>query len=646
MPCLPADAVPAAEFVVRHLYRPIDVAAGSRYCAMAETAGAADDPWFWNDDNAKILELMSRPEVWRRFPQETGEILRFVRSMCRGPFVFRRVGAPLLRPLGGDGDIASFQHSLMRIRCDLGQGAVVAGLRFHDERDADNLLLGGNYVAFTYRGRRRKLPVPTGSPNRQAVCDGHLLRLRHAGEIIAAPGTRLGEISYTYAFDARSMLFEVEAALDLEPGIEVADVVLTIGHGALSYCLFNTVATDATNGAKPLYAAGLPSSRRHRAAGAAYYAIRQEHISADALAVHTLSLTPQHLAALETVVARQGQLDRVIARYEFPGRHRGGRLVAAEHKLITAGGFYDRVADYAALMRQASGTMGAQRAACDFSISYDYGATLNAFAKGFAVAAAGQAPPEADISPEELRAAFDELLSYYCELYGYRHDIRPNAIFSRELAFVVLAAATMFRATGAAEYLRRLVRLCEVLLDFELPFEDQAGGPASVFLMRRDNRDAAYFDCQSAALLALTRAAAIVEDPAFAAAIERGLAAYGLVTCALDLPEPHKLDTVAIELPGGRTAGQHHTGVWNFKAGLALRFFAALRQAPVAGLQAVAARHADRIALFEAILKRQLAKSVIERDHGMEFRTSVLSGETNSETQPWAMLGLVGHPFD
>jgi hypothetical protein len=290
--------------------------------------------------------------------------------------------------------------------------------------------------------------------------------------------------------------------------------------------------------------------------------------------------------------------------------------------------------------------MGAQRAACDFSISYDYGATLNAFAKGFAVAAAGQAPPEADISPEELRAAFDELLSYYCELYGYRHDIRPNAIFSRELAFVVLAAATMFRATGAAEYLRRLVRLCEVLLDFELPFEDQAGGPASVFLMRRDNRDAAYFDCQSAALLALTRAAAIVEDPAFAAAIERGLAAYGLVTCALDLPEPHKLDTVAIELPGGRTAGQHHTGVWNFKAGLALRFFAALRQAPVAGLQAVAARHADRIALFEAILKLQLAKSVIERDHGMEFRTSVLSGETNSETQPWAMLGLVGHPFD
>jgi hypothetical protein len=646
MQCLPADALPAAEYLVRHLYRPIDVAAGSRYCAIAETAGAGDDLWFWNDDNAKVLELMSRPEVWRRYPQHTGEILRFVQSMCRGPFIFRRVGAPVLEPLGGDGNVASYRHSLMRIRCDLSQGAVVAGLRFHDEREADNLLFGGNYVAFTFRGRRRKVPVPVGGPNREAVSNGHVLRLRHAADIDAAPGRRLGEIAYTYTFDARSMLFEVEAALDLEPGVEVADAVLTIGHGALSYCLFNTVATDATNGTRPLYAAGVPSARLHSAAGAAYYAIRQEHISADALAVHSLSMVPHHLAGIETVVAKQGQFDRVLARYEFPGRHRGGRLVAAEHKLITAGGFYDRIADYAALMREASGAKGAQRAACDFSISYDYGATLNALAKCFAVAAAGQAPPDANASPEELRAGFDELLSYYCELYGYRHEIRPNAIFSRELAFAVLGVATMFRATGAAEYLRRLVRLCEVLLNFERPFEDKAGGPASAFLMRRDNRDAAYFDCQSAALLALTRAAAIVEDPAFVAAIERGFAAYGLLTCAVDLPEPRKIDTVAIELPGGRTAGQHHTGFWNFKAGLALRFFAALRQAPVAGLEAIAARHADRIALFEAILRQQLEKSLTERDQCVEFRTSVLSGETNSETQPWAMLGLVGHPYD
>jgi hypothetical protein len=123
------------------------------------------------------------------------------------------------------------------------------------------------------------------------------------------------------------------------------------------------------------------------------------------------------------------------------------------------------------------------------------------------------------------------------------------------------------------------------------------------------------------------------------------LGAYGLVTCGVELPNPHKIDTVAVELPGGRTDGQHHTGFWNFKAGLGLRFFAALRDSPVAGLQAIAGRHGDRIELFEAILRRQLAQSVAERGQCVEIRTSMLSGETNSETQPWAMLGLLGHPY-
>ena len=455
---------------------------------------------------------------------------------------------------------------------------MVAGLRFHDERNADNLLLGGNYVAFTYRGRRRKCrcrsAAPTARPSATATCCGCAM------PAISTPphGRRLGEIAYTYTFDARSMLFEVEAALDLDPGDRGRGrgpddrpwraVVLPVQPVVDAK---RRPAALRRRGAVGALVMRSPGRRITRSGKSTSRPMRWRCIRCP--------LAPQHLAGIETVVATQGQLDRVIARYEFPGRHRGGRLVAAEHKLITAGGFYDRVGDYAALMREASAAMGSQRAACDFSISYDYGATLNALAKCFAVAAAGQAPPEADISPDALRAAFDETLSYYCELYGYRHEIRPERDLFARAGLCVLGVATMFRATGAAEYLRRLVRLCEVLLDFEMPFEDKAGGAASAFLMRHDNRDAAYFDCQSAALLALTQAAAIVEDPAARgrdrARVWRPTA---LATCAVELPQPYKIDTVAVELPGGRTAGQHHTGFWNFKAGLALRFFAALRR--------------------------------------------------------------------
>ena len=88
------------------------------------------------------------------------------------------------------------------------------------------------------------------------------------------------------------------------------------------------------------------------------------------------------------------------------------------------------------------------------------------------------------------------------------------------------------------------------------------------------------------------------------------------------------------------------TAFWNFKAGLSLRFFGALRRSTNPAVQAVASRHRDQVAVFEAVLRRQLARAAAEHDGCIEFRTSVLSGETNSETQPWVMLGLLGHPFD
>jgi hypothetical protein len=58
-------------------------------------------------------------------------------------------------------------------------------------------------------------------------------------------------------------------------------------------------------------------------------------------------------------------------------------------------------------------------------------------------------------------------------------------------------------------------------------------------------------------------------------------------------------------------------------------------------LQAVAARHSQRIELFEMIMRWHLDRSLSWRDGAVEIRSSILSTETNSETQPWAMLGLL-----
>ena len=75
-----------------------------------------------------------------------------------------------------------------------------------------------------------------------------------------------------------------------------------------------------------------------------------------------------------------------------------------------------------------------------------------------------------------------------------------------------------------------------------------------------------------------------------------------------------------------RTTSQVAHAFWNFKAGLTLRFFTALRRAEDEALRAIVARHDERIRHFEQILLRQLEKSVAEHSDGtIELKCSVLS---------------------
>ena len=182
-----------------------------------------------------------------------------------------------------------------------------------------------------------------------------------------------------------------------------------------------------------------------------------------------------------------GRLHQVAARYAFPGTQRGSRLLAAGYKLLTAGGFYDRVGDYFRLMRDAIKAQASQQAAYDFSISYDYGVVINAFAKCFASCALGGVGRDPRIEEEDLRSLVDTYIGFYFNLYVDRHHWQPNTIFSRELAFVILAVVTMYRVTQATDYLRRLKRLCDVLLEFEFRFDAISNQPASGFLMRMDS---------------------------------------------------------------------------------------------------------------------------------------------------------------
>ena len=235
-------------------------------------------------------------------------------------------------------------------------------------------------------------------------------------------------------------------------------------------------------------------------------------------------------------------------------------------------------------------------------------------------------------------------LGQYVRFYLDEYKSRPDAIFSRELAFAALGAAAMHRATGCPLYRRQLERLIDVLLEFEMRFESRAGIAASGFLMRKDNPNPAYLDCQSAALLALTQAARIIEDRGCLKSSSAGSRPTGWRR-RRSTSEPAAGSTRS-GMASPDAAGEiGETAFWNFKAGLSLRFFGALRRSPNAAVQAIASRHRDRVAVFETVLRRQLAQAAAEHG-GASIPHLGCVGEANSETQPWVMLGLLGHPFD
>jgi hypothetical protein len=415
---LPTDALPAAAFLLRHLYRPVGLDESTQLFALAETERPCmGDVWFWTDDNAKVLELLSRPELWRRFPEQTFEILRYVRAMCHGPFIFRRVSMPRLEATDRTGGINSYCHSLMHLRCDLSRGAVTVGIRFHDGRTGDHLMLTGNTVEFSYKGRHFAIDVEDAVTAYDETEENGVLTLRHSSELRFTPRwkpLRLGSISYIYTIDARSLPIGVEVVLDVDASADVGDVVITVGHDYLSHGVngvyYTKVAAEMPGGSASHFTAGEPGHGLVAAPGAPYYAIIQPEIAGLALAIHTAPREPERLVGLDTWVKQQGRLHLVRARYRFDGACRGARLVVAEDKVLTAGGFYDRTADYAEIIRNAVRVKANRRNPLDLSISYDYGAEINAFAKCFAVCASAQPVPQPQALRDELRALFDRYL--------------------------------------------------------------------------------------------------------------------------------------------------------------------------------------------------------------------------------------------
>ena len=226
---------------------------------------------------------------------------------------------------------------------------------------------------------------------------------------------------------------------------------------------------------------------------------------------------------------------------------------------------------------------------------------------------------------------------------GYYQFAHMQLSFAMPLAFLAFAYCDMLIATGERGYAERLRDTCQTILSFERQNRAVNGSMQSGFLMGCNHDALPYVDCHASCLLALVRATELLDDPLWLPSIDRGLAAYCIDTVSIGFQgKNHKEDLVGVDYlaPDGVRHTMHT--FWNFTSGLSLRLFNALRAARHPGLRDLWAEHATRITAMEWLMRNRIQRSLRPRDGSVEILTSVLSGETNSETQPWVALGLSG----
>ena len=635
-------------FIKANLVKAATLSPDETLFALAETAVRFNDTsWFWTDDNAKAAELLCEPVFYDADPATADAAIDFVLRMSQGAVIQRRGGPAELRVLATDPAAFRVETAFFIIEGDLTRGIVRHALRFNDGRTVTAAQHTGNMVSFRHAGRAVTLDVEdtiasyavhTGE---RSVTLSHTSILRAPRRWLRRTGAILGQLTYEYTVSADRPSVALKVTLDPAPGVTLQDLVLTTALDQLSTVPgvdYRALAVRA--GGTNHVVRNITSKQTELHLGPSEYsAVVQEGASPGfSYALHTLLRDGSKLGAIEARGQAHGRLHWLFHRYGMGDASAGAPAVLHEERMLTGGGYYDALEHYAGVMTGAAG-----EGCADPSMTYDIGAELNAVAVHILFARTGQyAVPPAPARLEALTAWYERHINRYFEFIQPGSDNDLDRVFTRGIAFVVLSLDCMLRATGEDRY-RRMLNTGVALI---LRMQRREG-------RGRDTHDvtfgdtwaalAPFLDSHAACVLALARAA-WHGDPegALGRAVHEAILGIRLYTGTVDLGGGHleAYDGLAVLNPPER--GVHaDTGFWNFKLGLVLRALHAARHAAEAGVIAMTERERQRLHLRVMVAQDLLAASY--RWHGamLEVLTSRISGETNSETEPWVALGVV-----
>lgn len=622
---LNADARNYAPLIVKALYR--DNVAGTSLSALAETEKPIDgDNWFWTDDNAKALEALTLPPVFPSFTTQVGQMVKFIIANSPPPFVFRRRAED--RTLLKSDNVEDFRLAtgLMNFHGNLRQAEVRQGYRFHDFRNLDAVKFTGDYVRFAVKGKTYTSEVKqTAQAELRRTPTG--IVLFHSTPLKDATGT-VGTANYAYTIDRGRTYVTLEVTVAANPGNALDDVEVTTALDQLdSLSNVRFYKFFGFRGTEPPVSSDAKASKEPRTlveGPVKWWALIQGGNLGDAHSASTLVNSPERLRSIVSLDEQNGAFRHIRARYGLGQVLPEHPVTVSEKKVLLAGGLYNNMGAYDGVFSHLNDFPG-----LDFSISYDIGAEINGVASAYLAdkQRLDQTPGATPVAyVPETRAWFDAIAEAYMTNFLVKVGNDYPYIFSRGLSFVALALDTMYSATKDARYVAPMRKVADTLLTFQVK-----QGPLS-YNFNCDHHIGCFLDCHAAAMVALARVALLTGDRRYAEAAQKGLGPIQID----DNGETGKDVFVKPRLNAGDVDGYY----WIFKGGILLRSLESLSVLDERGLIHLSADEWRTIFELRRRTLAYLARTAHQRGNLTEIFTCHKAGETNSETQAWALLGM------
>ena len=632
-------------FIVENLVKSADPTQADPIVAIAETAERFNDTaWFWTDDTGKTAELFSVPSVRDAHPALADATLDYILRLSPEQIIHRRSAVPDLKLVKDNPKDFLAYNSFLNFSGDLSRGIVCPSIRFNDDRTRVAAEFSGNQIEFTFRLRRQTVDIENNIVRWSIDPKADRIDFSHTSSINGSPrfgkSVHVCDVTYTYSLWRDRTTLTVTASVQVAPGIVLSNCRITTAFDQLSRTnAFDTAIVG--NGPHFQTCSTKPESRMVLATGRADYVSLFESFEIPGFAMG-LHVGIQDGDCLQEIIAEGSsarQFHWVYARYRLKTIGSGQTREIVENRMLTGGGYYDRPEIY----RQIITGVENANAHIDPSMSYDIGAELNAVATTILFAKRGlySVSPLSEERIEVLKSWFDRHIDIYLSVVNPGTPGERSRVFVRGLSFIILSLDCMARAFEHGSYRSKLTICVQLMLRLEVPIPGEVD--QSLFSINTpDDSAPPQLDCHCAAILALARAV-YWGDPEerLSAAIGRGLRAIQIVTTNAAQYDAPNLMYATLRIRKQASGGPQDTGFWNYKLGLALRAFNAVRLAQDLALLSLDPNTADYLIRLMDQAHASLRSSLRLEGGTLEVLTSQRSQETNSETQPWVALGLV-----